>query len=220
MADTTWWPDPIPDSYLPSGSTSDAWTQKCQSLLTQGLVPSTHWVYRTVQYQFIDFCHQDGRVNQDGSIPSANETLMHNFFIGRQPKPFLHQAYLSAVCSYHIDHGFPDPLVNCLCLQHLLRGNKQVQGPASPPCLPITVDHLKVIQCSLDLSTRDHEMLWAVCCLGFFVFLWASKFKVNFVFDPNTHMTVKRPARWTIIVLKSISSAPRQTPTMWVVIST
>ena len=80
------------------------------------------------------------------------------------------KVYLSAVCSLHIDHGLPDPLVNCIHLQHLLRGIKQVQGPALPSQLPITVDHLKVIQHSLDLSTRDHVILWVACCLGFFGF--------------------------------------------------
>ena len=78
------------------------------------------------------------------------------------------KVYLSAVRSLHIDHGLPDPLVNCLRLQHLIRGIKRVQGPASPSRLPITVDLLQAIQRCLDLSTRDHLMLWAACCLGFF----------------------------------------------------
>ena len=77
------------------------------------------------------------------------------FFIGTQPEPFLHQG-LSALRSLHIDHGFPDPLVNCLRLQCLLRGIKQIQGPASPRRLPIIADHLKVIGACL------LETMW--CC--------------------------------------------------------
>ena len=80
------------------------------------------------------------------------------------------KVHLSAVCSLYINHGLPDPLVNCLCLQRQLRGIKQVQCPASLRHLPITVDLLQAIQCCLDLSTRDHLMLWTACCLGFFGF--------------------------------------------------
>ena len=55
-------------------------------------------------------------------------------------------------------------------------------------CLPITVDHLKVVQRFLDLSTRDYVM-WALCCVGIF-FLQVGEFTVNCVFNPVTHMTV------------------------------
>lgn len=69
------------------------------------------------------------------------------------------KVYISAVRSLYIEHGFQDPLVGCLRLQCLLGGIKHVQGPVPPRCLPITIDHLRVIQRSLDLSTADHMML-------------------------------------------------------------
>ena len=89
------------------------------------------------------------------------------------------KVYLSAVRSLYIDQGFLDPLLRCLPLQRLLRGIKRVQGPVSPRRLPITIDHLRVIQRSLDLTTADHVMLWSMCRLGFFGFLRAGEFKCS-----------------------------------------
>ena len=128
-------------------------------------------MYLSAQRRYINFCRQDGRANQDGSLPPADEeTLMR--FATTLADSLNHasiKVYLSAVRSLHVDYGLPDPLVNCLRLQRLLRGIKRVQGPVAPKRLPISIDHLRVIQRSLDLSTRDHVMLWAACCIGFFV---------------------------------------------------
>ena len=100
------------------------------------------------------------------------------------------KVYLSAVQSLHIDNGLPDPLVNCLQLQRLLRGIKHVQGTSPPKRLPITIDLLKVIQRSLDLNSQDHIILWEACCLCLFGFLCAGEFTTHSPFDPSIHLTV------------------------------
>ncbi|KAL9961224.1 hypothetical protein ACROYT_G030129 [Oculina patagonica] len=161
-----------PDSCLPPSCSSDALTQRCQFLFTQGLAPSTRRVYLSAQRRFINFCHQDGRVTQHCILPLADEETLMRFatVLGDNLNHSSIKVYLSAVRSLYIVHGFPDPLVGCLRLQRLLRGIKRVQGPVTPRHLPITIDQLRVIQRSLDLSTADPVMLWAACCLGFFGF--------------------------------------------------
>ena len=151
---------------------------------------STRRLYLSAQCPYIDLCHQDGRLNRDGSFsPADEETPMR--FASLLADSLIH-APLKYTCQRYIpfDHGLLDPLVNCLCLQHLLRGIKRVQGPVSPRRLPITLDHLWAIQCGLDFSMRDHVILWGACYLSFFGFLRAGKFTVNSAFQPSIHVTV------------------------------
>ena len=161
------------DSGVTSGHTSDALTLRCQFLLTQGLTPSTRHVYLSAQHCYINFCRQDGHLNQDGSFPAADEeTLM--LFASLLADNLTHSSikvFLSVVRPLHIDHGLSDPFVNCLRLQRLLRRIKWVQGPVSPCRPPITLDHLQAIQRGLDFSWGDHVMRWAACYLAFFGFL-------------------------------------------------
>ena len=78
------------------------------------------------------------------------------------------QVCLSAVCSLHSEQGFPDPLLNCLRLQRVLRGVKRSQGSPAAWHLPIT------------------------CMLGYFGFLRAAEFTVHNLasFSPASHLSV------------------------------
>ena len=90
----------------------------------------------------------------------------------------------------HIDLGFPDPLVDCLQLQGLLRGIKRTQGSPGPSRLPITDHHMMIIHNSLSFANQDHVMFWAASTLCLF---WVSAFRsVPFLsaFSCDFHLTV------------------------------
>ena len=114
------------DSTISAGASSHDWTEKCQFYLANGLAPSTHQVYGSAQRQFLEFCNQD--IPSDLShplLPASKQTLMR--FSAHLADRLHHSSvkvYLSAVRSLHIDYGYPDPLSNCLQLQHLLNAVK------------------------------------------------------------------------------------------------
>ena len=70
------------------------------------------------------------------------------------------KVYLLAVCSLHIEPDFPDPLVDCLGLQRVLRGIKRTPGDASL-CSPVMDDIMVANFRALDMSLPDHCMFWA-----------------------------------------------------------
>ena len=183
----------------PSGTSGsfDLFTleRQCYSFLTQGLAPSTRRSYASSQAQFISFCRQLGKLHPSGLPCLADEWMLCLFvtFLARTIKHSSIKVYLSGVRALHIDHGFADPLINCLRLQRVVRGIKRCQGSSSSSRLPITDDLMLVIWQSLDLHLPDHCMFWAACSLGYFGFLRASEFTVPNLpsFSSSLHLGVQ-----------------------------
>lgn len=163
--------------------------------MAQGLAPSTRKVYASAQRKFVDFCTQLGRVHTNGSPCPADEWTLCLFVssLSNTVQQSSIKVYLSAVRSLHIELGFPDPLVNCLRLQRVVRGVKRCQGSSQYQRLPITDSVMFVIFKSLDMSLPDHCMFWAACSLAYFGFLRSAEFTVPSLaaFDSNIHLGVR-----------------------------
>ena len=167
---------------------------RCRHFLVQGLAPSTRKSYASGQRKFYDFCLHAGRLHQNGSPCPAEEWTLCLFvsFLADSVQHSSIKVYLSAVRSLHIEQGFPDPLINCLRLQRVLRGIKRSQGSPAAQRLPVTDRILFVIHQALDLSSFDHCMFWAACTLGYFGFLRSAEFTVSNLasFSPEYHLSV------------------------------
>ena len=135
-----------------------------------------------------------GKLHPSGSPCPTDEWTLCLFatFLARSVQHSSIKVYLSAVRSLHIEEGFPDPLVNCLRLQRVVRGIKRTQGSSQAQRLPITDDILMIIFNSLDLSLPDHCMFWAACTLAYFGFLRSAEFTVPNLasFSPALHLGV------------------------------
>ena len=183
------------DSAAPVGQlNTSSLEQRCLHFLAQGLAPSTRKAYASGQRKFVEFCRQAGKLHSNGSPCPADEWTLCLFvsFLADSIQHSSIKVYLSAVRSLHIEQGFPDPLLNCLRLQRVLRGVKRSQGSPAAQRLPITDSLLWVIHRALNFKLFDHCAFWAACMLGYFGFLRAAEFTVPNLagFSPAIHLSV------------------------------
>lgn len=163
--------------------------------MQEGLALSTRKSYSSAQHKFCDFCFTSQRLNSSGSPYPTDEWTLCLFatFLAESLRHSSIKVYLSAVRSLHIEHGFADPLTNCLQLQRVLHGIKRTQGMlGARHRLPVTVEIMQLVHSSLNLECYSDRMFWAACTLAYFGFLRSSEFTVPSlaVFDHNTHLSV------------------------------
>ena len=167
---------------------------RCHFFLAQGLAQSTQKSYASGQRRFIAFCRQAGKLHPDGSPCPVEEWTLCLFvsFLADSIQHASIKVYLSAIRSLHIEQGFPDPLLNCLRLQQVMRGIKRFQGSPVAARLPITDSLMMVIRQSLNVTLHDHCMFWAACTLAYFGFLRSAEFTVPNLasFSSAIHLSV------------------------------
>ena len=167
---------------------------ECQQFLMEGLASTTRSTYASGQRRFLDFCRQLGRLGPDGSPCPVDEQTLCLFVthLAQSVQYTTIKVYLSAVRALHIEQGFPDPLVDCLRLQRVLRGIRRSQGDSKVTRHPVTDHTLLAVFKFVDLNIPDHCMLWAACNLAYFGFLRSSEFTVSNLasFSPEVHLSL------------------------------
>ena len=105
------------------------------------------------------------------------------------------KAYLSTVRFLHIEEQKLDPFpLSLTWLQYVLQGVKHCESKeARPPkeWLPISPNLLKCMKevWNTDVSISNRQMLWAACCIAFFVFLRIREMVGN-AYDPSVHLSL------------------------------
>ena len=129
------------------------------------------------------------------------------------------KVYLAGVRALHIEHGFDNPLANCLRLERILRGIRRVQGSGTRPRLPITITILRRLHSIINTNIYVDALMWAASCVGFFGFLRCGEFTTNSnSFDPKVHLTLDdikidrhdNPSRMMVTIKSSKTDQFRQ----------
>ena len=141
--------------------------------LQHSLAPSTRTSYNSATRSFTSFALTYHRLGPDGALlPATEETLMlYATYLSYTLKPQSIKVYLSAIRTWHIEHGLPSPTEDAPQLQALLRGIKRLHGCPADSRLPITPSLLRSFRLFLNLSYPDHLTLWGAMLVAFFGFL-------------------------------------------------
>ena len=141
-----------------------------------GIAPTTGQVYHSAKRRFLQFC---SRANLNPLLLSEPLLCRYVSFLANDGlSPRRVKCYLSALCHLQVSMHLGDPQIGAMPrLEQVLKG---VKRQYAKPRLPMTPECLAKIKSvwNKELAKFDHIMLWAVCCLCYFAFLWSGEITV------------------------------------------
>ena len=148
---------------------------------------STTKTYHSQTQAFFDFCVK----TNIPPVPLSQHNLgRYIAFLSRRLCFTSIRQYLNAVRILHLEAGHKNPLENNWYIDSILKGVKRVKGTSSTQKLPITLDILKAMAGTLNLSSPLDRVFWTVCLVAFYSFFRKSNLLLPTVdaFDPTRHL--------------------------------
>ena len=149
--------------------------------------PSTAKTYTSQKVAFFEFCSKTNTL----PVPlSQNDLGRYIAFLSRRLCFNSVRQYLNVVRIMHLEAGFRNPLEDNWYVDSILKGVKRVKGNSSTQKLPITLDILRAIAGTLDLSCSIDRVFWTVCLVAFYSFFRKSNLLLGSPesFDPSRNL--------------------------------
>ncbi len=125
-------------------------------------------------------------------LPTSEATL--RYFCAEQSRYVAYgtiRVYLAAIRLWHIESGFPDPMLNAVRLRYLCRGIRRQRASIRDSRLPITIPLLKLLKRGLAaslLSSYQKLAYWAAFTLAFYGCLRVSEYTNPPPHSPHRHL--------------------------------
>ena len=140
------------------------------------------WIYVVQRQAFLHF-------SQDINVPPQTYLGRYIAFLARRLCFSSVRQYLNADCLKHLNAGHKNRLQDKWYVASLLKGVKRIKVNKSIQKLPITLDILSMIACTLDMSSSFDRVFWTTCIVGFYSFFRRSTLLIQNIwsFDTNRH---------------------------------
>jgi len=124
-----------------------------KDLIAGSISESSRRTYRSAQTRYVNFC----RGLLFYPLPASEQLLI--LFTAELSQTVAYSSirvYLSAVCYFHLENGWGDPLKDTAQLDLLLRGAKRQKPPSNDQRLPVTPLVLRMIQKELEKAPQQY----------------------------------------------------------------